>query len=673
MKKIYLLLLTLVAFVTSSNAAIKVIYNQDFESAVDATAAGWASPSAAAGLSITSDGESKLLSFAPSGNDRSAHTLWGADLIKNAAVSTYTVSFDFYAKAWGSNHVTTEYTLMADETTCTKSPNASFISKSDNWLFDLSQQTTNSAAASGSMSFTINKDENSVISLASGTWYHVDLAVDVDARTVAYNIQSGGSDPVEGTYTVPEGVEMYATGLYFLGARYFSVQYFDNISVKSEVDGDFANTPTTTLSSINNQQRVYSLGFKEGETLHVKWNGVAKEYEFSDAEPNVVDPTSGTIAWSNNPNYDPSNEGLVNDACQSGSLEVWTTAGNAESEHVTLEVSNELVPVSAATAAISAVSAGYGKTYVLTADNSTVELAPTLYIDAKFTGKDASQSFTKSDLTSGATIELPGEGTLTLTTKAFGYKSVNSTVVNDIEYQQKADYNFAHWTDKEIAAAGFTADGNVTGNYANYGRLYWYDSATYDPSAEDNKESKRAYSTIPQFTKKSSEWTDGVLSDDIEFTAAPTVNVHVFQGVGLNLEGKKGDAQDGNWISSLNLKINNLNATDFIMVSGYNNYGSNALHPVVASEEEFLASDNAPVISVVSGTTEISLYRVSDVIARLQVFSPAGETDGIANVNAADKTNADAPIYNLSGMRVNKNNLQKGIYIQNGKKFVVNK
>lgn len=671
MKKIYLLLLTLVAFVTSSNAAIKVIYNQDFESAVDATAAGWASPSAPAGLSITSDGESKLLSFAPSGNDRSAHTLWGADLIKNAGVSTYTVSFDFFAKAWGSNHVTTEYTLMADETTCTKSANASFISKSDNWLFDLSQQTTNTAAASGSMSFTINKDENSVISLASGTWYHVDLAVDVDARTVAYNIQSGGSDPVEGTYTVPEGVEMYATGLYFLGARYYPVQYFDNISVTSVVDGDFANTPTTTLSSINNQQRVYSLGFKEGETLHVKWNGVAQEYEFSDAEPNVVDPTSGTIAWSNNPNYDPSNEGLVNDACQSGSLEVWTTAGDTESEHVTLEVSNELVPVSAATAAISAVSAGYGKTYVLTADNSTVELAPTLYIDAKFTGKDASQSFTKSDLTSGATIELPGEGTLTLTTKAFGYKSVNSTVVNDIEYQQKADYNFAHWTDKEIAAAGFTADGNVTGNYANYGRLYWYNSATYDASAENNE--KTAYSTIPQFTKKSSEWTDGVLSGDIEFTAAPTVNVHVFQGVGLNLEGKKGDNQDGNWISSLNLKINNLNATDFIMVSGYNNYGSNALHPVVASEEEFLARDNAPVILVVSGTTEISLYRVSDVIARLQVFSPAGETDGIANVNAADKTNADAPIYNLSGMRVNKNNLQKGIYIQNGKKFVVNK
>ena len=673
MKKIYLLLLSLVAFVTSTNAAIKVIYSQNFESAVDATAAGWASPSAAAGLSIGSDGESKMLVFAPGVvNDRSAHNLWGADLIKNAAVTNYIVSFDFEPFAWGNNHVTSEYTVMADETTCTKKANSNFASvEGAAWLFDLSEQSTNTAAASGSKTFAINKNEDNLITLSSGKWYHVDLNVDVEARTVSYSIVSGSDDPVQGVYEVPEGVEMYATGLYYLAARYSATQYFDNILVYSETDGDYANVPSAALSNINNHQRVYSIGFKEGETLHINWNGKETTYDFGEAVPSPVDATSGTIAWSNNPNYDPSNEGLVNDACQSGILEVWTTAGDAESEHVTLEVSNELVPVSAATAAISAVSAGYGKTYVLTADNSTVELAPTLYIDAKFTGKDASQSFTKSDLTSGATIELPGEGTLTLTTKAFGYQSVNSTVVNDIEYQQKADYNFAHWTDKEIAAAGFTADGNVTGNYATYGRLYWYNSATYDPSAENYE--KTAYSTIPQFTKKSSEWTNGVLSGDIEFTAAPTVNVHVFQGVGLNLEGRKGDAQDGNWISSLNLKINNLNATDFIMVSGYNNYGSNALHPVVASEEEFLAKDNAPIISVVSGTTEISLYRISDVIARLQVFSPVGETDGIANVNAADKTNADAPIYNLSGMRVNKNNLQKGIYIQNGKKFVVNK
>lgn len=673
MKKIYLLLLSLVAFVTSANAAIKVIYNQDFETAVDATAAGWVSPNAAAGLSIGSDGESKLLVFAPgNANDRSAHTLWGADLIKNAAVTNYIVSFDFEPFAWGNRNVTSEYTVMADETTCTKKPNSNFASvEGAAWLFDLSEQSTNTAAASGSKTFTINKDESKSVSLSSGKWYHVELMIDVEARTASYNIVEGSTSIADGVYEVPEGVDMYATGLYYLAPRYYATQYFDNISVYSETDGDYANVPSTALSNINNHQRVYTIGFKEGETLHINWKGQEKTYDFGDAIPNPVDATSGTISWSNNPNYDASNEGLVNDPCEAGTLEVWTTSGSAESEHVTFEVTNDLVPVSAATGTIAAVSEGFGKTYTLTADNSTVELSPTLYIDAEFKGENASQSFSKKDMASGETIELPGKGTLTLTTKAFGYASVNSTIVNDVEYKEKTDYNFAHWTDKDIMAAGFTADGNVTGNYANYGRLYWYNSATYDASAENNE--KTAYSTIPQFTKKSSEWTDGVISGDIEFTTIPSVNVHVFQGVGLNLEGQKGDNHDGNWINTLNLKINNLNATDFIMVSGYTNYGLNALHPIVASEEEFLASNNAPVISVVSGATEISLLRVSDVIARLQVFSPVGDASGIANVNAADKDNADAPIYNLSGMRVNKNNLQKGIYIQNGKKFVVNK
>ena len=634
MKKFYLLLLAIVAFVTSATAATKVIYSQDFETAIDAAAAGWASPSAASGLSIGSDGESKVLVFKPTGNDRSAHTLWGADLINAANVSNYTVSFEFNAFAWGNNHTTTEFTLMSDEQTCTKKPNGNFTDNSTNWLFDLTQLSAPAAAASGSMAFKINGDESNAISLASGKWYHVDLSVNVDARTVDYQIITAGEDPVTGTYEVPEEVSMIATGLYFVGARYTPTQYFDNISVTSEVDGDFANVPTASLSSINQHQRVYLLGFKEGETLHVKWNGVEKTYDFGEADPNPVDPTSGTITWSNNSNYDASHEGLVDDPCESGTLEAWATSGDAESEHVSLEVSNDLVPVSQAVATISAVKEGYGKTYTLTADNSTVELAPALIIDAKFVGKDASQSFEKTGMASGETIELPGEGTLTMTTKAFGYSPVVSTIENNIEYTQKADYNFAHWTESDITKAGFTADGNVTGNYATYGRLYWYNSATYDASAENNE--KIAYSTIPQFTKKASEWTDSILSEKVVFTAVPSVNVHIYQGVGLVLEGRKGDAQDGNWISSLYLQVNDLTSSDFIMKSSYNNYGSNALHPIVASEEEFLAQDNAPVTAVIKGTETVDLYRISDCIARLQVFSPVNGATGIKSVNTAE-------------------------------------
>lgn len=47
-------------------------------------------------------------------------------------------------------------------------------------------------------------------------------------------------------------------------------------------------------------------------------------------------------------------------------------------------------------------------------------------------------------------------------------------------------------------------------------------------------------------------------------------------------------------------------------------------------------------------------------------FTPG--TTGISEI-AADKANADAPVYNLAGQRVNKN--AKGLLIQNGKKFIV--
>lgn len=52
-------------------------------------------------------------------------------------------------------------------------------------------------------------------------------------------------------------------------------------------------------------------------------------------------------------------------------------------------------------------------------------------------------------------------------------------------------------------------------------------------------------------------------------------------------------------------------------------------------------------------------------------------TTGITTVAAADEAIAeeddeDAPVYNLQGMRVDADNLQRGIYIRKGKKFIVN-
>lgn len=135
--------------------------------------------------------------------------------------------------------------------------------------------------------------------------------------------------------------------------------------------------------------------------------------------------------------------------------------------------------------------------------------------------------------TSAHSLRLPflRSGTLELTTSAFGYGSTNSTVENNIKYTQSADYNFAHWTDANATAAGFTAaSSNVTGKFADYGRYFGYNAAD---------SSKIVYNEIPYFIKKSSEFTDSVLSAPVVFTATPSVNVNLYKGIGLVLDGKR--------------------------------------------------------------------------------------------------------------------------------------
>lgn len=669
MRKFYLFLTALVAFATSANAGIKVLYNQDFEAATDVASTQWVSPSAAGGLSISGDQFGKFIRFTQSGNDRSAHLLWGTDLIKSANVASYTVSFDMSATAWGYNHSTTEYTIMSDETNCTKKPNNNFRANSANWLFDLTQIPEASGgkalAATGDQVFAINGDSAYTVTLSSGVFYKVTLDIDTIARTVDWKIENPAKEVTvaSNTYTVPEGTSMIATGLYFLGARYNHNQVFDNIRVSTYVDEEVANNPSVALTGINNQQRIYKIQFLKGETLHLSFQG------------NELDPISfadcdGNYVWSNNPNFNPENEELVNDACATGTLVAWTTSGSAISEKISEEVSNEIIALPAAALSVTNVTEGFGKTYTMTVDNSSTPLLPTVFVDYTFTPSDGGDVLKGSDLKTGSSIEVPSKGTLELVSKAFGYGETKTTIVNDVEYAQSADYDFAHMT----IPVGFNEDGKVTGNYATYGRLYGNQEGTevVDETTGNTTYTKLTYNDIIQYTKKSSEWTDSILVDKVAFTAIPSVNVHIWPGVGLNVEGRKGDDLSGSWITSLYLTVNGLTSDDIVLVSSLSNYGSNSLHPVVATLDDYVAAHNAPITSVLKGNDQIALYRISDVIARILVMSPKKNATGISEVSVEEnKLNTDAPIYTISGVRVSKNNLKAGVYVQNGKKFVV--
>lgn len=677
MKNVYYLFLVLVGLLCSmSVSAKKVIYSQNFETAVNVAETGWTSPSAAAGLSIGSDENGKFLRFVPSGNDRSAHLYWDESLIKNelsADFTSYQITFGFCFTKFGNNHMTSEIAVMSDRSVATKKANTNYRSSNGGALFDLTQlsNTGRSASATGDQDFAINGDETNYKALTAGVYYTVTLDIDTLARTVQYTIKSATSDdPIASDiYTVPEGIDMTATGLYVLGGRYTPDIMFDDIEVS--VDKTAANTPSVTLTGINNAQRVYTIKFQEDEILHLDFNGTTTDVNYADVD-------NGTYTWSNNPNYDPNNtDAPVSDPCQSGTLKAWTTLDNLKSDEVVTEVTNDVIALPAAEAKVTNVKVGFAKTYNVTCDNSNTPLTPTIYGTYKFTGKDGKVTESTEAKAFPFTIDVDQAGTLEITSQAFGYGSTNTTVENNVEYEVKKTVDLAHMTEADITAAGFEKDDNVTGKFADYGRFYGLSTTETEVDKDGNETPKKIiYNAISQYTKKASDFTDDKVigdlvccSQDGTTSATVSVNAHIYQGIGLVLDGQK---NDGKWITNLYFKVNGATADDIITVASVNNYGSSSLHPSVASLDEYLAQDNAPVTAVLKGDEPLSLYRISDALGKVTVYTAKGGATGIKTINANTQNTADAPIYSLNGVRMNsKNNLPKGVYIQGGKKFVV--
>lgn len=222
---------------------------------------------------------------------------------------------------------------------------------------------------------------------------------------------------------------MTATGLYILAGRYAPVIYMDNIEVS--VDKTEANTPTVTLTGINNAQRVYTIGIQEDETLHLSFNGKETTVNYSDTN-------EGSYTWSNNPNYDPNNtDQLVTDACEAGTLKAWTTLDNLKSDEVTVDVTNNIITLPTAAVDITNVTTGYAKTYHATCDNSNTPLAPTIYGTYKFTGKDGSVKESSEPTAFPFDIAVDQAGSLEITSQAFGYGSAQTTVENNVQYAVK--------------------------------------------------------------------------------------------------------------------------------------------------------------------------------------------------------------------------------------------
>ena len=166
-----------------------------------------------------------------------------------------------------------------------------------------------------------------------------------------------------------------------------------------------------------------------------------------------------------------------------------------------------------------------------------------------------------------------------------------------------------------------------------------------------------------------------------------TTNLQVKVGIGIVFSGQVNDAENYNpnsisyspiLINTTTMGVDGLTDDDMIVVTQITDYGTTTIHPEfpvgtdpTTAKTEYLKKHIGNNTSTCKGTETFDLHRVDAALSRVLVLSPKNAT-GIETINY-NKVVSDhnAPIYNLNGVQVNPNALQKGIYIKQGKKFIV--
>ncbi len=703
MRKLYMFLaLAGMLFATSASAGVSNLLKQDFESGTDPIALGWASPNLATGMSITGDAEGNYFQFSlGQNNGRSCNWIWGSD-IYNGKVNggNYHMELEWCYKQGSNNQYGTQFRVVSSESA--PQGNTNDLSKG-NWLFAITEVDDTRA-------FYVNDDTNNTFMVTIGEWMKISLDVDINARTVAYTVSDifGNATYAEGTRTVPEEESMFATGINQHLARYQSIVQMDNIKVQVITDYDVANPPTVALTGVNGNERTYSISFGEEEELTIKGtDGKEETFFYMDCDGKYVYTTT-----------------------TSGTLEAWTVSGSATSEVVSTEV--ECVPIAlpGATATIIDVTDGYSKSYRLTVSNSDVPTQPTIFINYEFKNENGTVEASGTDKYSGEVVSVSGKGTLTVTTLAPGFTETTVTIQNDKEFATTNDIDIQHLTAEDLLAKGFEAmdplDSSSTSGETNWtGRMrMYYQVATGEVDEEGNPTysnvpvygpSESGYEPIQRYrflqsklneetahqlfaplytwygstgaTPKAYFEEDGVtpLVDDAG-NPGGTTNLQVKLGIGLVFSGQVNDNENYNpnnlsyspiLINYTTFGVDGLTDDDFIVVYKIDNYGGGSIHPQYpagidpeVAKEQYKAEHLGGIVEVYTGLQTFQLYRVDTALSRVCILKTT--SDGIEEVGTGKLiSDHNAPVYNLNGIQVNPNSLKQGIYIKQGKKFIV--
>ena len=714
MRKFYLLLAAF-AISVAANAGIRNLYKQDFEAVKTAADAGWTSPNLAGGMSIVSTEYGKWFEFSlGNNNNRNAVLTWGQD-IYGEGVTKYSIHFQWgHVNPKGANNgaadkntqFSNEVALIvphdwqpndAEKEAGIKAVNSinngQYATADSLRLFAITQMkgaygdenpywADNTDVDSYAYDFMINGDPNQKFTAAENAWYNIHVTVDVAARTVTYviNDESDSEEILSGVVDIAANADPYCSALNVLCGRYSSKVSIDDVKVQVDIEGDYANQPTIALTGLNMAERTYQIFFETSndEILHVKG-------------------TDGTEKTSVDSPYEYKTS-------TSGTLEAWTESGSATSEHAIENVDCSIITLPQAEVAIKKVNQGYFKELTMTVSNAEVPTQPNITLTYDFQGEGGEVvSSGDNEVPSGTSITVTQKGKLTVVTHAYGF--AESTVVydNNTEFGVDATVDFQHMDEATLLSKDFVEidpldASNMSGenNWTARKRM-WYQIETGEQDADGNAiletvvvygptadgcEAIRRFLLVP--SKLTQEKAYNMFAPVYTWYSeagdgSDVAGLKVNYGIGLINTGIKTD--DGTSINYPNgpIGVDGLTDNDFFIVYVISDYGNSSAHPIFpagTSVEDATAQYKAmnlgdgTNVQVLKGTETFSLYRIDTAIARIDVFK-AQANEGVYEITDAIVSDHNAPIYNLNGMQVNPTNMVKGIYIKQGKKFVV--
>jgi len=717
MRKFYLLFAALFASTMIATAGTKNLYKQDFESAGTPANAGWKSPNLAGGMSLQSTEYGTWFRFDLGGNNNRNAVLdfnYGreAGIFEGQDVKEYTVKFQWglvrnpndaskpqevqYSTEvallggnWDSNLKSKGYFINNGQYTnadslcifaITQVKGAYDAKNPDaNPLF-LGPEDTDHA-----FDFVVNRDTaNATITLAEGMWYDIEVTVNTETKETSWKISElEGAEVKSGTTKLADNCDPFVKGLNVLLGRRYSTADIDEVKVQANTEGDYANTPTISLTAVDMKKRSFDIYFETGEILHVK--------KTEGGEDTAVESP-----------YKYETE-------TSGTLEVWTESGTATSEHVTYDIVAEPIALPAAKIDITKVNAGYVKTLLMTVDNTNVLTQPTITLTWEYSNGDKNPG---DEVASGAKYEASEKGTLKVTTHAYGFVPTETTFENNTEFAVDKTIDFQHMEEAALLEKGFTEidplQSSATSGETNWtGRKrLWFGiengefnedgtpkSDTYvvygPEGASECVEAIRRFTLTPdKLTKEVAStmfapvvtWYTG-LADPAVADGTDVGGMKMNYGIGLINDGITGGQEAGKEkinYANAPITIDGLTDNDYFIVYVISDYGSSSMHPVypqgttVADGKALYKAENlgdGTNVQVLRGTETFSLYRIDTAIARIDIFKAVGGT-GIETLPYNQVvSDHNAPVYNLNGVQVTT--LKKGIYIKQGKKFIV--